>query len=374
MSGFLVRHWAAPLPAQGPAPPSFSPLEAALDPASCGTCHPVQLQDWRASLHARAMGPGILGQLLNTAPADHAGRQDCLRCHAPLAEQQQSLAAALTHPASTAAGSHPALHEEGLVCAACHVRGHRRFGPARRDGSAPHPDAALPHGGWTASTAFSDSRFCAACHQFGPDGYALNGKPLENTYAEWQSSRHAAEGRHCQSCHMPDRRHRWRGIHDADMVRQAVAFEPGPVRVEGAELLAELVVRNTGAGHFFPTYVTPRVTAEISQLDAGGRELPGTAVAHVIARQVPLDLSREVADTRLPPDGELRLDYRRRRAREARALRFRLRVEPDAYYADFYRDWLAAGPDEPMLRQALAQAQASPFVAFERRTPLEAAR
>ncbi len=27
-----------------------------------------------------------------------------------------------------------------------------------------------------------------SCHQFGADGYALNGKLLENTYEEWKAS------------------------------------------------------------------------------------------------------------------------------------------------------------------------------------------
>ncbi len=36
---FLAKHWQQPLALQGPVPVSFSPLEASLDPASCGTCH-----------------------------------------------------------------------------------------------------------------------------------------------------------------------------------------------------------------------------------------------------------------------------------------------------------------------------------------------
>ena len=32
-----------------------------------------------------------------------------------------------------------------------------------------------------------DSRFCAACHQFTKDEYALNGKLLQDTHAEWQA-------------------------------------------------------------------------------------------------------------------------------------------------------------------------------------------
>src|ERR671924_537808 len=130
---FLSRHWRRPLAPQGPPPARFSPLEASLAPEACGTCHPAQLADWRTSLHARAMGPGVAGQLvdmLQTAPADALG---CHTCHAPLAEQRPRLGADASHAANPVFD--PALRAQGLVCAGCHVRAHERFGPPRRDGS-----------------------------------------------------------------------------------------------------------------------------------------------------------------------------------------------------------------------------------------------
>src|SRR2546426_5119071 len=45
------------------------------------------------------------------------------------------------------------------------------------------------------SPAFLRSEFCQSCHQFTADGFALNGKLLENTYNEWKASRFAREGR-----------------------------------------------------------------------------------------------------------------------------------------------------------------------------------
>ncbi len=372
VEAFLSRHWAIPVPEQGAPPAQYPALEAALDANACGTCHQAQFQDWRKSFHAQAMGPGVLGQLLDSPPADLAGRQDCLRCHAPLAEQAASLTAALLRNAAAGEKTPLALHEQGLNCAACHVRGHIRFGPPRRDGSRPSAGAQLPHDGWVASAAFSDSRFCAACHQFAADGLALNGKLLENTYEEWQASRHAREGRQCQSCHMPERRHLWRGIHDPDMVRQAVSLAPTPLRLSQGRIETTFVIRNHGAGHHFPTYVTPQVVIEIAQLDAAGRSLPGTALVYVVARQVSEDLSRELSDTRIPAGGELRLDYRKPLAKNARALVFRLRVEPDAFYQQFFRALLAGdgGRGEAMLGAALAAAERSAFVAIEHRQAL----
>ncbi|MCH7888671.1 MAG: hypothetical protein IIA00_05280 [Proteobacteria bacterium] len=43
---------------------------------------------------------------------------------------------------------------------------------------------------------------------------------------------------------------------------------------------------NSGVGHAFPTYVTPRVEMRAVALDADGREAPATAVRHVIQRSV----------------------------------------------------------------------------------------
>lgn len=369
VAAFLQRHWQRPLPPQGAAPAHFSALEAGLDPASCGTCHVQQYQDWSKALHAKAMGPGLLGQLLTMPAQDRDEHQTCLRCHAPLAEQADSLVEALSQ---AKAGTGTGLHQQGMVCAACHVRGRQVFGPPRRDGSVPTPADKLPHDGWQVSAAFADSRFCASCHQFEPDDFALNGKLLENTYAEWQASRYAREGKTCQSCHMPDRRHLWRGIHDPETVRGGVTITATAPRIEAGAVSAALSLRNSGTGHYFPTYVTPRIVAEVVQVGANGQTITGTSQEYVIARQVTLDLSSEVADTRLAPDAEARLDYRRPLDPRARTLAYRVRVEPDHFYTGFYRSLLAsgAGRGEKLIRQALADSLASHFVLFEESQPL----
>lgn len=375
IEAFLERHWSRPIAPQGPVPAGFGAQEAALDPDSCGGCHVQQFNDWKTSLHAKAMGPGVLGQLLDMAPDATEEHQACIRCHAPLAEQAASLSKAIARPRAGSGQAFP--HEQGLTCAACHVRQHERFGPPRRNGSAPKAgDTGLPHGGWKASAAFEDSRFCAACHQFKEGDFALNGKFLENTYAEWKASRYAREGKSCQSCHMPERRHLWRGVHDEQMMSSSVTVSAaGPVRTDrGVE--ARLEIRNTGTGHRFPTYVTPKVIAEIYQAGADGRMLPGTLQQHVIARLVELDLSREIADTRLAPDEEAMLNYRARMDPGAAFLVYRMRVEPDAFYTEFFKSLLASGQavrGKAMIGAALANLRRANFTFFEERRPLRGA-
>jgi len=372
---FLEDYWARPLRAQGAPPAHFSPLEAALDPRSCGTCHAAQFNDWKQSLHSQAMGPGILGQLVEMSPDATEDHQDCIRCHAPLKEQADSLVAALVRgrDRDSRSANGPLLHEQGLVCAACHVRGYQRYGPPRKDGSAPDAATRLPHDGWISDTAFGDSRFCAACHQFKKDEFALNGKLLENTYEEWKASRYAREGKTCQACHMPDRRHLWRGIHDREMVQAGVTIDVTAPRIESGVVSATLTVRNTGTGHYFPTYVTPKVVAEAYQESARGQMLKDTLREYIIARQVPLDLSEEIADTRIAPDNQALFDYRVPLRTEAVTLVFRVRVEPDAFYTEFYRSLLKekqAKKGEKLIKQALKNSLASHFTFYTSRQKL----
>jgi hypothetical protein len=238
----------------------------------------------------------------------------------------------------------------------------------------PQPGETLPHAGWQSTPAFQDARFCGACHQFDDDGYALEGKLLENTFAEWQASRYAREGVTCQNCHMPDRQHLWRGIHDAETTRQGVTIEPLGLTVDGNGINSGLVVRNTGTGHHFPTYLTPRVVFEGFQVDADSQEIADTRIEWWIARAVALDLSQELFDSRIPVDGEMELAYDMPRAAGAVALQLQLRVEPDAFYTDFYRSVLehgnGTGRATVELEEALSASLASHYTLYETRLTL----
>jgi len=372
---FLDRHWRRPLAPQGPPPARYSPLEASLEPEACGTCHPAQLADWRTSLHAAAMGPGVSGQLVEMLESGPGSALSCFNCHAPLAEQAPRLADGARARANPVYDT--ALGAKGLVCAGCHVRGHARFGPPRRDGSlAPTaPRETLPHNGVTRTPAFLSSEFCQSCHQFTPDGFTLNGKLLENTYNEWKASRFARESVQCQNCHMPDRRHLWRGVHDPEMVRSGLTIDArvGAARYRPGDTIAvTLTVESTRIGHAFPTYVTPRVVMSAELVDQAGEVVAGSREERVIAREVTLDLEREIADTRLMPGKKAALHYRRRVDRAGLRARLRVVVYPDEFYTRFFESLLeqGAGRGEAQIRDALAATRRSPFTVFEREMPL----
>lgn len=373
--GFLLRHWQTPIQPQGPPPAKLTPIEASLDPASCGSCHAAQYRDWQTSLHAQSMGPGVMGQIVDLMRSEPGAALDCQRCHSPLAEQQekQVLTGAQGEFISATNPSFDArLRAKGLVCAACHVRGWERFGPPKRDGTPESnvPRDRLPHNGATRTPAFLRSEFCVDCHQFAQDGYALNGKLLENTYEEWKASVYARRGIQCQNCHMPDRRHLWRGIHDPEAVRRGITIDLKTERV-GAQLRTTLTVTNSGVGHYFPTYLTPKVFLLMDLIDDRGRQVAGSLRRAVIGREVPLDLSRELYDTRLPPGATFRMKESWVKVIAGLRLRARVMVEPDDFYTKFFQAAIpTAGRGRVQLEEALRRTQQSSFTVFSREVSL----
>lgn len=319
----LTTYWTRPIPAQGPVRglAADNPVVADLSANTCRLCHPAQFEHWSGSLHAGALSPGVLGQL---GAFDQETQVECLACHAPRQEaidlwQGQGLAGA--------------SDLVGVDCATCHVRAHQRHGPRAIEQTPHGPVAPLP--------LFRQAGFCAPCHQFDDTGLSVNGKPLENTYVEWQGSRYAREGVTCQACHMPDKRHGFKGIHDPETTRRGLRVQARRVR-NGLQVRAG----NVGAGHALPTYVTPRILIRLE--GEGG----ATSREHVIARRMRWTLEagwEELADDRLAPDQWIDLDLDLPPAESGRV---EVRVEPDD---DYHRRIYPALPE--LLGERLSAAE-----------------
>ncbi len=201
----------------------FLALEPLRDPAEadCAGCHPSIAREWERSLHRHAVDDAVFASAYALEP-----RPSCLHCHAPRGPSTP-----------------------GIDCIACHVRLGEVVGAHRREGS--------PHGGPVDPTML-EADVCADCHQFDfPDdvdlGLPPSGEPMQDTVREWIESPAAAQGRACQSCHMPDRSghldHQFAVRGDAAQLRAAVEVD---VRcVPGA---IEVALRPTAAlGHAIPT-------------------------------------------------------------------------------------------------------------------------
>lgn len=297
-----TAYWQFPIPAQGEPPASFHPLTRDPKPQSCALCHVEQFRQWQQSFHARAFSKGVAAQL----PAfDEQVQGDCLECHAPRSEQ-------LDLWLELGIASMSRIH--GIDCATCHLRRHQRHGPLDKPQT--------PHGSVSALKLFRKPEFCSPCHQFEETGERLNGKLLENTYQEWLASPYAANGRTCQSCHMPDGSHEFKGIHDPEMTRKGLKVEARRT-AQGAYLRAW----NDGAGHALPTYATPRIRIVMK---AEGNDM--RHLEHLIQRRLEWNEDngwRERSDTRLMPEQSIVLNLE---LAEDQAAEITVFVEPDFYY------------------------------------------
>ena len=389
-SEWLKAHLKAPAPPQGTPPETWTDLEKSLQPEACGSCHVQQYTDWKESWHYLAMGPGTMGQLVDWDGTSDRTVGQCNRCHANLSEQYPRIAAEeVEHDHSVEGHTHaettyidnpdydPALRDQGLTCAGCHVRDNVRYGPAK-----PHDTVdqvatpAGPHGGYVAKSEFKEAGFCAGCHDFKKNQLALEGKLIQETGEEWRRTSFAAEGVTCQSCHMPEGRHLWKGIHDKDMVASGVDIALSASASEGwmKPATATLSLTNTGTGHRFPTYTTPEVRLIIEQVDAAGAAIESTSRDASIARRITPNPKTELYDTRLLPGETYTFEYAVGQDSDATELHARVEVWPDEAYRRFYEIKLKKPENhvkgEEMLRQALQDSIDSRYVLWEQRIAL----
>lgn len=338
-------YWNTPIPLQG----------GELSAASCAGCHAAQFSDWSRARHAMAMGPGVWAQM-NDQP-ESSGM--CARCHTPLRDQWTDAY----------------LSADGVSCSGCHSRGGQKFGPPRL----PTTIAPLvsqypaPHGPVNTRDFFESVDFCAGCHQF-TEGRApsVNGSFLQNTVEEWRRSRAAREGKTCQTCHMPDRRHLFRGIHDPDTVRAGAQWH-FDARLSGGRVASRMTLTNTNTGHAFPTYVVPEVWMRI---EMAGRYGVGPVVAErLISRQVVFERGEwtELSDTRLDQDETATLDYNGPIPPGTVAIVGSVIVRPDAFHvvslARHLRDSRSPA-SRRSYEQALVEMRSSDYVLFREERPL----
>src|SRR5262249_24957618 len=150
------------------------------------------------------------------------------------------------------------LAAEGLTCAACHVRNGVRHGPRV---VAP---SLLPLPGYrlVELAVYERGDFCVGCHQL-PPRLAVAGRPLLDTYREWLYGPYMKRGVQCQHCHMPNREHTWKGIHDPETFRQGIDVAARARHTAGGDVVVTATVTNIGAGHYLPTTPTPAAWLEI---------------------------------------------------------------------------------------------------------------
>lgn len=252
---------------------------------SCGTCHTDIYNEWKTSIHSQAYKDPFFHAYWTKDKHTWV----CLNCHAPLENQQPTLIKDIPRDRVERAVQAPNPHydqeyqQEGVTCAACHVRDGVILGPFE-NAKAPHPTKYDP--------MFRTTQLCYRCHSVvGGPAQFYNGGPC-GTYPEFEDGYWKKErGFICQSCHMPEierpvaiggparqgRQHLWRGGHDPAMVKRAIDVqvvaepaEPTP----GDTVRVTLTLVNAGAGHKLPTGDPDRhFTVEFAVEDQNGNVL-----------------------------------------------------------------------------------------------------
>jgi hypothetical protein len=310
----------------------------ALDPGSafaadprparfCSSCHQNQVKEWQSSSMAGSWTNPVFQAFLEDAKKDLGAsiQMDCVSCHAPLGYVTGDLK--MEDPKS----------REGVTCNFCHNVSEVEVSPRPAsytwDASDPllmrgpykEADAAAAHGS-VYSELFTKSDFCASCHWYdrGP------GVPIEATHAQWKSSRAAASGVTCQSCHMKPSRgkaaliaqrtrdqvwsHAFPGAH-SDSLPDSVAAVAAAV--EGGRL--KLTVTNRQGGHSLPGGGGSFrwITLDVIYRNASGKEIArvpvqgyGTEYADSTGKSpVPKWHAKTIARTAEIPADEPRVEW-----------------------------------------------------------------
>ncbi len=296
--------------ADGLTVPSGTPSLSAQD---CGACHPAIQAEWATSAHAHAWRDAQY-----QAEITKSGNQWlCLNCHTPLLAQQArwpvglqagdvELPVLVENPVFDAD-----LRDEGITCAACHVRDGTIHGPGLPDSTAPHPVVA--------DDTFMTTQVCERCHQAVA---VYPGKDFVCTFDtgnEWRAGPHAPE-QGCADCHMPTvqrpaavggpvrtvRQHWWRGagIPKVAGVLQPVAANPPGLGLQATWQAATLalVLTNERAGHLLPTGDPERwVQVDVAFMDASGAPVGEPWQARIGQRWEWWPEPKKLGDDRLAP-------------------------------------------------------------------------
>lgn len=215
-----------------------NPTPIALEAAeSCRPCHEDVVNEWWDSHHRIAYTNPEVQRRSN-------GFQDldCLPCHLPRPVLETGL--------STRPLERGVRHADGVDCFTCHhdPKAHVMVGRGPLSSAA----ATAPCQP-VSSPLMGEMGLCAPCHN------------QHKVHEEWRQTSYAVPGegyRDCNDCHMPivertlkdgtkrkGRSHRYPAAHDAGTLKSAATYS---VEVGGASTLL-VNVKNTGAGHNFPT-------------------------------------------------------------------------------------------------------------------------
>jgi len=267
------------------------PLQT-LSARECGACHVEFYREWRTTIHSQAW----TDPYFQSDWEFDGSQQICRNCHTPLDRQQPQVILGFRDKdkwdpiLEPNPGFDPALQQEGVTCAACHLREGKIVG-VLGDTDAPHPVRILD----------DPNQVCVRCHVVEGDRWDTFFRfPPCGTVAEIEATGQStgntgevvvknAADLGCVSCHMPAverplvaggvtravRQHLWRGGHHPEMVKQGLKVELTEAAAsEPGGRLFQLTLTNVGAAHYLPTGTPDRhLLIELRLLDERGEKI-----------------------------------------------------------------------------------------------------
>jgi len=228
-----------------------------LKAAECGACHQEIYAEWRTTMHAAAYTDPFFQAYWQKDEYEWS----CLTCHTPLENQLKKRIVEFKggdfYQPKFADNSRfdAELQQEGITCAACHVRDGVVYGPYPAEQlNAPHPVGF--------DERFLSESLCLDCHEVPAKPFSFLRSGICGTGGEWVDGPYIKQGYRCQTCHMPEvtrplmagkkahkgGRHLWRGGNSPEQVAKALTItakhQDGTINVD---------ITNSGAGHNFPT-------------------------------------------------------------------------------------------------------------------------
>ncbi|WP_244934747.1 multiheme c-type cytochrome [Leptospira jelokensis] len=375
---FLSEHWNHPLSTQRNPEVQLTQIESNLDPKQCANCHENQFKAWQSSFHAKSIGNGILWQK-EILSFEEWNR--CLHCHSPLPETKAEISE--TFQTHEILDSKRKLFPSGISnpsiqCASCHIRNQIWYGPPSRNLTANQLttlQSNLPHNGFKVQEEFESSAFCQSCHESPESGQKLNGKHLMEVYQEWEKTSFAKKGIQCQNCHMPNRDHTWKGIHDPDFVRAGLQPSWSLTRTANGEIQIDAKLKSIGIGHKFPTYLIPKVYLRFfGKNQFGNRKLIEESI---VGRLVNTNLTEEYYDTRITPGNSHNVSFRFALDEKAiKTLDWEIEVDPDEHYIRSFEESLhekgnlLSAETKKQLQHSLSEKKDSRYVLFTLSLPV----
>ncbi len=355
-------------------------------PISCGACHPEIYKMWNGSTHANAWRNPIFQALYNVGKKTAVGESEkrniesCVRCHIPIGHssgdenlpspdnEKGGVICDFCHSvkATSGIGNAPYILSPGNADA---MEGGTKYGPFDDCPQTIH-DSKF-------SELHTRSEFCGGCHDVSHAGNTL---PIEQTYTEWEQSPYNTgdpkTSVHCQDCHMrqrpgfpctgsterPDnpgfaspeimggkkRPHIWTHYFAGastnslslpsgadvnkqlatDRLKNAATLEVSiaPGYKKGDVVKFNVIIKNTGAGHYLPTGLTElrQMWLSVSVTDAEGKYLyhsgkvdgkgvvdPNTPIYHTVFGDKDgkptlhvWSATQILSDNRVPPKGQ----------------------------------------------------------------------